>query len=204
MTKLESLRHALPDAVKDLRLNLQSVLESGSLSPEQRWGVAIASAMAARSPALRDAVIDEARRAVNQAVIEDALAGASLMAMNNVYYRFRHMVGKSVYSEMPARLRMTRLARPATNKLDFELVCLAVSAINGCEACIKAHEKVVFEGGLTEEQVHDAVRIAATVNGVAVALEASGLVAYQEGVVGAAAPRAPSDSLSDASNSSST
>ena len=158
MTKLESLRHALPDAVKDLRLNLQSVLESGSLSPEQRWGVAIASAMAARSPALRDAVIEEARRAVNEAVIEDALAGASLMAMNNVYYRFRHMIGKSVYSEMPARLRITRLARPATNKLDFELVCLAVSAINGCEACVKAHEKVVLEGGLTEEQVHDAVR----------------------------------------------
>jgi alkyl hydroperoxide reductase subunit D len=180
MSKLESLRHALPDATKDLRLNLQSVLELGSLSPEQRWGVAIACAMAARSPALRDAVIEEARRAVNEAVIEDALAAASLMAMNNVYYRFRHMIGKSVYSEIPARLRMTRLARPATNKLDFELVCLAVSAINGCEACVRAHEKVVLEGGLTEEQVHDAVRIAATIYGVAVALEAPGLITASE------------------------
>jgi alkyl hydroperoxide reductase subunit D len=54
---------------------------------------------------------------------------------------------------------------------DFELVCLAVSAINGCEACVQSHEKVVIEGGLTEDQVNDAVRIAATVHAAAVALE---------------------------------
>jgi len=37
-------------------------------------------------------------------------------------------------------------------------------------AC-RAHEHVVVEGGLTEEQVHDAVRIAATVHAAAIALE---------------------------------
>ena len=36
---------------------------------------------------------------------------------------------------------------------------------------MRAHEKVVLEGGLTEDQVHDAVRIAATIHGAAVALE---------------------------------
>ena len=176
MTTLESLRDAIPDAAKDLRLNLQSVLGPGLLTPAQRWGVAIACAMAARSPALRDALMTEAQREVDAAVIDDALAAATLMAMNNVYYRFRHMIGKQGYSEKPARLRMSRLAKPATNKADFELVCLAVSAVNGCEACVRAHEKVVLDGGLTEEQVHDAVRIAATIHGVAVALEASGFV----------------------------
>ena len=104
-------------------------------------------------------------------MVEDALAAAALMAMNNVYYRFRHLVGKPSYAQKPARLRMNRMAQPATNKADFELFCLAVSAINGCETCIRAHEQVVLEGGLTEEQVHDAVRIAATVHAAAVALE---------------------------------
>jgi alkyl hydroperoxide reductase subunit D len=66
---------------------------------------------------------------------------------------------------------MNRLVKPLTPKADFELVCLAVSAINGCEACVQAHEKVVIEGGLTEDQVNDAVRIAATVNAAAVSLE---------------------------------
>lgn len=66
---------------------------------------------------------------------------------------------------------MQRIAKPATNKPDFELFCLAVSAINGCEMCIRSHEAVVIEGGLTEDHVHDAVRIAAVVNAAAVALE---------------------------------
>lgn len=173
MTNLESIRHALPEAAKDLRLNLQSVLAPGTLSAAQRWGIAIACAMAARSSTLRDALIADARAEVDDSVVEDALAAASLMAMNNVYYRFRHVIGKSLYSEKPARLRMTRLAKPSTNKLDFELICLAVSAINGCEACVRAHENAVLEGGLHEDHVHDAVRIAATIHGVAVALEAS-------------------------------
>ena len=46
-----------------------------------------------------------------------------------------------------------------------------MSAINGCESCVRSHEKVVLEGGLTEDQVHDAVRIAAVVHAAAVALD---------------------------------
>lgn len=175
MTTLETLRESLPELARDIKLNLQTVLQSGALTPAQRWGVAIAAAAAARHPTLREALIAEARKeldtATADAVLDDALAAAVSMGMNNVYYRFRHLVGKSVYSEKPARLRMNRLARPATNKTDFELFCLAVSAIHGCQACIQAHEHVVIHGGLTEDHVHDAVRIAATVHAAAVALE---------------------------------
>jgi alkyl hydroperoxide reductase subunit D len=171
MSALDVLRDSIPEPARDIKLNLQTVLQPGSLTPAQRWGVALASAVAAKNHALRDAILTDARSEVGNDVIDDALAAASLMAMNNVYYRFRHLVGKPSYSQMPARLRMQRIARPATNKADFELFCLAVSAINACEACIRSHEHVVLEGGLTEEQVHDAVRIAATVNAAAVALE---------------------------------
>jgi alkyl hydroperoxide reductase subunit D len=133
--------------------------------------VAIASAVATRNTRLRDAMLHDARAEVSAAVIDDALAAATLMAMNNVYYRFRHMVGKESYSQMPARLRMQRIVKPAASRVDFELFCLAVSAINACEMCIRSHEDVVIKGGLSEEQVHDAIRIAATVNAAAVAIE---------------------------------
>ena len=82
------------------------------------------------------------------------------------------MVGKPIYGEKPAGLRMNRLMQPATNRTDFELMALAVSAINGCEMCVRAHEKTVTEGGLTPDHVNDAVRIAATICATAVALEA--------------------------------
>jgi len=171
MHALETLRGAIPEVAKDLRLNLGAVLQPGNLSLEQVWGVAVATAIASRNPTLRQAVLEDALVTVSPAVVDDAKAAAALMGMNNVYYRFRHMVGKAEYSEKPARLRMQRLAQVATNKADFELFCLAVSAVNGCEMCVRSHEEVVLGAGLSTDQVHDAVRIAATLHGVAVALE---------------------------------
>jgi alkyl hydroperoxide reductase subunit D len=171
MSAVDALRERFPEAARDIKLNLQTVLQQGSLSPAQTWGVAITCAIATRTPELRDAILADARAgAIDDAVIDDARAAAVLMGMNNVYYRFRHMIGKETYSQKPARLRMQRIAKPATNKADFELFCLAVSAINACEACMRSHEAVVLEGGVSEDQVHDAVRIAAIVNAASFAL----------------------------------
>jgi lipoyl-dependent peroxiredoxin subunit D len=175
MAALEELRNRIPEPARDIRLNLQSVLQTSSLSPQQLWGTAVACAIASRSPELRAAVVEEARTHVDETVVDDAMAAAALMAMNNVYYRFRHMIGKETYSSKPARLRMNRIARPLASKADFELFCLAVSAINGCEACVRSHENVVVTAGVSEEQVHDAVRVAATIQAAAVSLEIESL-----------------------------
>jgi lipoyl-dependent peroxiredoxin subunit D len=171
MSALDALRADLPEAARDIKVNLQTVLGGGTLSAEQRWGVAVTAALTSRHPGLARAVINDARAEVGAAVVEDARAAATLMAMNNVYYRFRHHIEKTVYGEKPARLRMQRLAQPATSKANVELFSLAASAINGCQTCIKAHESVVLDAGVSEDQVHDAVRIAAVVHAAAVALD---------------------------------
>jgi alkyl hydroperoxide reductase subunit D len=171
MNQIEQIRESLPEVAKDIKLNLQTVFQSTTLTPPQLWGVAVASGYAARNRALAEAIAADAALQVEAGVIEDARAAAALMAMNNVYYRFRHMIGKESYSQKPARLRMNWIAKPLGAKADFELFCLAVSAINGCELCVQAHEKVVLEAGLGEDQVHDAVRVAATLHAAAVALE---------------------------------
>src|SRR4051812_48082967 len=88
---LESLRQSFPEYAKDIKLNLSAVLTDSSLSVEQRWGTAVASAIACGNVALRDATIADARKQVEQKVLDDGAAAAVLMAMNNVYYRFRHM-----------------------------------------------------------------------------------------------------------------
>jgi alkyl hydroperoxide reductase subunit D len=175
---LAELRERLPEAAKDIKLNLQSVLASGgALTSGQRWGVAAAAALASRYPALSRAVLAEARRETGDAVADDAVAAAALMGMNNVFYRFKHRIGKAAYQDKPARLRMNRLAKPLTNKVDFELFSLAVSAINDCESCVRAHEQAVTEGNLSEDAVVDAIRIASTIHAAAVALEAADALA---------------------------
>ncbi len=97
------------------------------------------------------------------------------MAMNNVYYRFVHLVESEEYAKLPAKLRMNVMANPGTSKENFELWSLAVSAVNGCGKCLIAHERVLRAHGVTAEQVQAAVRIAAVVHAVAVTLEAEEL-----------------------------
>jgi lipoyl-dependent peroxiredoxin subunit D len=172
MEALKTLAQAFPESAKDIRLNLQAVLSESSLSERQRHGVAYAAALASRSAPLREAIAQDAGEQLDDAVLDDAQAAAALMAMNNVLYRFRHIVGKPSYSTMPARLRMNRISQPKTSRADFELMCLVVSVINHCELCVQAHERATLENGLTESNVFDAVRIAATIHAAAVTLEA--------------------------------
>ena len=73
---------------------------------------------------------------------------------------------------MPARLRMQAIRTHGGDPVDFELWCLAVSAVNGCGACLDSHEKVLREKGVGEETILAAVRIAATVHGLAAVMDA--------------------------------
>ena len=44
MEQLNQLREQIPDAGKDIRINLTNVLQPGALNADQTWGVAITSA----------------------------------------------------------------------------------------------------------------------------------------------------------------
>jgi len=173
---IEALRARLPEYAKDLRLNLGMLAAEPSLSAHQRAGTFVASAIASRSAALTEAIVAEFGHDLGDEGLAAAKAAAAIMGMNNVYYRFTHLVGGG-YKTMPAKLRMNVIGRPGVEKADFELWCLAVSAINGCGACMEAHERAVREAGLLAEQVQAAVRIASVVHAVATALDAEDALA---------------------------
>lgn len=170
---ISALVNGFPAAAKDIKLNLKTVLTSTALSQTQVWGTALACAYNEGNQALIDALMKDGAESLNDALVSDAQSVAALMSMNNVYYRFRHMVGKAEYNQIPARLRMTAMARPKTDRQSFELFSLAVSAINGCEQCIKSHEKILIDSGLKEEAINDAIRIAAVVRAASVSLNFS-------------------------------
>jgi alkyl hydroperoxide reductase subunit D len=167
---LDALRDSLADEFKDIRLNLGSVLAGENLQPAQAFGVALAAARFVRSQPLSRALESDISTGLGDAaaaVISDAAAAAGLMAMNTVYYRFKHMLAKESYDARPPRLRMSRMAQPATSKTDFELMSLGCAALAGCELCIRNHEASLMHLGVSEDACHDAVRIAAVVNAAA-------------------------------------
>jgi len=168
---LEALRNALPEYAKDQKLNLGSLSTEPVLNTQQRAGCFIVSALASRNATTTRAILAEFGPQLSPEALVAAKAAASIMGMNNIYYRFTHLVHGD-YATMPAKLRMNIMARPGVEKVDFELWSLAVSAINGCGMCMESHEKVLLGHGVSKEQVQAAARIAAVVHAAAVTIEA--------------------------------
>jgi alkyl hydroperoxide reductase subunit D len=163
-TSIEGIRDALPDYARDLKLNLGSVLTTTGapgLNEKQVWSIALASAIAARNTGFARVIEAAARTHLADVEVEGAKAAAAIMGMNNIYYRFLHLVEDGEYQTMPARLRMNVIANHGIDKLDFELISLAVTS----------HEKKLRSHDVSREAIQSAVRIAATVHSVAVTLE---------------------------------
>jgi alkyl hydroperoxide reductase subunit D len=168
---LDALKEALPDYAKDTRLNLSSVITTSKLPEQQLWGTVVATALASRSPRVIQELVEEAKGHLSAEALTAAKAAASVMAMNNVYYRTTHLIGDEEYANIPARLRMQVIGNPGVDKNDFELWCLAVSAVNGCGRCLESHEKVLRNAGWSREPIHEAVRVAAVVHAAAATLD---------------------------------
>jgi len=171
---LNHIKDAIPDFARDIRLNVDSVLqESGApgLNTQQIFLIALAAAHASRNRVFTRAMEAIAAAHLDAAHITAAYAAASVMAMNNIYYRFVHLVENAEYGKLPARLRMNVMANPGIDKIDFELASLAVSAINGCGMCMASHEKTLVKHAVSSEAIHSTARIASVIHAAAVVLE---------------------------------
>jgi len=150
--------------IRDFKLNFTSTLTSEHLTAKECALMGLTIAINNNNKPLtqyytRYAEANEA----TPADIAETAACASLLASNNVFYRFRHFTQKEKYNQIPARIRMQVMMKPVTGKEFFELMSLAVSAVNGCELCVNAHEDSLIKLGTTEERIFDAVRIASLV-----------------------------------------
>jgi len=176
---LNELMETIPPYARDLKLNLGNLTKQAELTEQQTWGTVAATAIASRNQALTQAALSEAATHLSPQAFEAAKGAAAIMGMNNVYYRFLHLTKNETYGTIPARLRMQIIRSHGTDPVDFELWCIAVSAINNCGACVEAHEKVIREKVMTEETVLAAVRLAAVIHALAAVLDAEKAVPTQ-------------------------
>lgn len=171
MASLSELRESLPDYAKDIKLNLSTLAGDETLTAQQLWGCFVSCALATRQKDIIEAVLADAAAHLSAEAMNAAYAASTIMAMNNVYYRSVHLMSNKEYQSLPAKLRMNVIANPGVDKLDFELWSLAVSAISGCGMCLDAHESQLQKAGMTAPQIQAAIRVAATMNAAATAIE---------------------------------
>lgn len=163
---IEALRDQLPAYARDIGTNLTVLARERLLSDQAKWGCFVASACAVGEPETLRAIMAAAREAgLSEPALSAAKTAAAIMAMNNVYFRALHLMEAPDYKALPSRLRSNRLAHhPGVETVDYELWCVAVSAINACGACLDAHEAELRSRGVQPLQVQAALRIAAVVH----------------------------------------
>ncbi len=169
---LDQLIESIPSYAKDMKLNFSSVVRSqADLNEQQLWGTVVACSIATRNEELTAAALEEASNHLSPQAFEAAKSAAAIMGMNNIYDRFLHFSSNEKYGTMRAGLRMNAIRTHGIEHLDFELWCLAVSAINGCGACVDSHEKVLRDKGFGEEKVLAAVRVASVLHAIGTVLD---------------------------------
>lgn len=150
--------------LRDLKVNLGNALAYSTLSKKESYLLALAVAVNEKSQALVDAFTKLASDAgASQEEIAETFACVSLLNANNVFYRFRHFTKKEFYQNTPAGIKMSIMMNPVLGKEFFELMSLMVSALNGCEMCVNAHEASVMKLGSGEQRIYDTIRLSAIV-----------------------------------------
>ncbi|MBU6339532.1 MAG: carboxymuconolactone decarboxylase family protein [Rickettsiales bacterium] len=169
MKNLEELKSIIPDYAKDVKINLSTLIsqENQALTSKQVFGAALASAYGTKEKTLIKILENEVQNILSDVEINAVKTSASLMAMNNIYYRFLHISEDKEYSQMPAGLRMRGIMDHGIEKIDFEVFSLAISIINGCGMCIDAHANQLIKHGMSKSQVQMIAKIAAVINSAA-------------------------------------
>lgn len=157
--------------LKDLKLNLGYALECDHLSKKESLLLALATSINDKNTLLIEAFGKLAlENGTTEAEKAEVFACVSLMNTNNVFYRFRHFTKKDYYEQTPAKIKMSIMVNPVLGQEFFELISLAISALNGCEMCVNSHENSLLKLGTSQGRIYDAVRVASIIKGVSNAL----------------------------------
>ena len=169
---LNSMGDAGARFIKDLKLNMTSVLGSSNMNRKETSLLALSVAVNEKHTVLIHAFEAMARKeGATDAEIAETHACTAVMNTNNIFYRFRHyMDGVSYYNNQPAGLRMSVMMNPAMGKELFELISLVISAVNGCERCVTSHEHSVKEQGAKEPRIYDAIRLGAVIKSICIVI----------------------------------
>ena len=167
---LEKLAAVDSRYLKDLKLNIGAVLKSTNITKKEVYLLALAGAANDKCEVLINAFESLAKTAeATDTEIAEVHACVSLMNTNNIFYRFKHyMHDNQYYNSTPAGLRMSIMMNPVLGKEFFELLSLAISALNNCELCITSHEASVKQHGTSEARIYDAIRLVAVVKSLVV------------------------------------
>jgi len=161
-----NIKESIPDHSKDIKLNIDAVINRSGLDLIDAHACALAAAIASGNGELAFE-IQMNGPLMGAEEREAAKTAASLMGQNNVWYPFVEMAGDEGMKGLPAGLRMNAYAtHGGVSKKKFEMYSLAASIVGKCHFCVKAHYDTLKKEGMTTQELMSVGRIAAVVTAI--------------------------------------
>jgi alkyl hydroperoxide reductase subunit D len=161
-----NVKESIPDHSKDIKLNLDAVINRSGLDLVDAHACALAAAIASGNGELAFE-IQMNGPLMGAEEREAAMTAASLMGQNNVWYPFVEMAGDESMKGLPAGLRMNAYAtHGGVSKKKFEMYSLAASIVGKCHFCVKAHYDTLKKEGMTVQELMAIGRIASVVSAI--------------------------------------
>ena len=166
MSWVDQVKESIPDHAKDIKLNLDAVINRSGLDEVDAHACAFAAAIAASNGDLAFEI------SMNGPLMgtderEAAKTAAALMGMNNVWYPFVEMAADESMKGLPAGLRMNAYAtHGGVSKKKIEMYALAASIVGKCHFCVKSHYDILKNEGMTTQELMAVGRIAAVIAAV--------------------------------------
>jgi len=164
---LEQVKESIPDHAKDIKLNLDAVINRSGLDPVDTHAIAYAAAIAAGNGGLAFEIEHNGPLFKAEKEREAAKTAAALMGMNNIYYPFVEMTQDPDLKKTPLGLRMNAYAtHGGVTKKQFEMYALAASIVGKCHFCVKNHYDVLKKEGMTVQELQMVGKIASVINAI--------------------------------------
>jgi len=164
---VEHIKESIPDHSKDIKLNLDAVINRSPLSAEDTHAVALTASLASGNGPLAFQIMTSENLVPFEKEVSAAKTAASLMAMNNMWYPYVEMTGDPELKGLPAGLRMNAYAtHGGVTKKQFEMYALAASIIGKCHFCVKNHYDVLKKEGMTTQELQHVGKIASVIHAV--------------------------------------
>jgi alkyl hydroperoxide reductase subunit D len=166
MSWVDQVKESIPDHSKDIKLNLDAVMNRSGLDEVDAHACAFAAAVAAGNGDLAFEI------SMNGPLMgtderEAAKTAAALMGMNNIYYPFVEMTEDPDLKGLPPGLRMNAYANHGgVSKKKFEMYALAASIVGKCHFCVKNHYDVLKKEGMTVTELQAVGKIASVINAI--------------------------------------
>ena len=164
---VDTIRSAVPEYAKDLRLNLGSVITTSSLEPLMAWGAALTAALVSKNEQVIQGILEDAKEHLDETHINGVKTTAAIMSMSNVWYKFTDLIQDEEVKKLPPKLRMNAIMNHGgVSPALFEGWGLAASVVNACGICVNAHAAQMRKQELTAQNIVDIGRIATVVKAV--------------------------------------